>query len=107
MLQKSARHYIPVIKHIASLDRDIWKIDVDQYTEANLQQLVKIYHEIQAILIPEKQAGLTLITKVMLGVFGFVPAFDQYFCNSFREIYGKQCGFRSFNYDALSYIKDF
>lgn len=107
LLQKSARHYIPLIEYIAKLDKEIWQIDADEYSESNMKQIIEIYHNIKASLIPGKQAGLTLITKVMLGVFGFVPAFDQYFCNTFRELYGKQCGFRSFNYDALSHIRDF
>jgi hypothetical protein len=50
---------------------------------------------------------LTLITKILLGVFGFIPAFDNFFCNSFRAIAEGQCGFRSVNQKSLSFIKTF
>jgi hypothetical protein len=48
-----------------------------------------------------------LITKVLLGVFGFVPAFDNYFCNTFRTIADGQCGFRKVNKKSLTFVKDF
>jgi len=50
---------------------------------------------------------LTLITKILLGVFGFVPAFDNYFCDTFRNIAVGKCGFRTLNDNSLSFIKSF
>ncbi|MFP4460510.1 MAG: hypothetical protein ACLFSQ_13095 [Candidatus Zixiibacteriota bacterium] len=47
------------------------------------------------------------MTKILLGVFGFIPAFDNYFGNTFRAISGGQCGFRSVNEKSLSFIKEF
>jgi hypothetical protein len=43
----------------------------------------------------------------MLGIFGFVPAYDEYFCKSFRIITGGKCGFRSLNKESLKIIKEF
>ena len=43
--------------------------------------------------------SLTLITKIMLGVFGNIPAFDTYFVTAF--------GVRSLNQNSLRKIKDF
>lgn len=107
LLQKSAKHFKPTIDYIASLDRSVWKIDVDNYTEENTQQIIDIYREIKTRLIVDGNAHRTLITKVLLGVFGFVPAFDEYFTKTFREISGELCRFRSVNKNSLTVIKDF
>jgi hypothetical protein len=81
--QKSAKIFEPIIKTIASLDEDIWRIDADQYTAHNINRLIQSYN-----LIGESFAEAfggasypsdTLVSKVMLGVFGNVPAFDDNF----------------------------
>ena len=81
LLQKSVKHFQPTIQYIATLDNSVWKIDVDKYDEQNIQKIIKIYKNIKDRLIPNGNADLTLTTKILLGVFGFVPAFDNYFCN--------------------------
>jgi hypothetical protein len=44
----------------------------------------------------------------MLGVFGCVPAFDDLFTSTFRNLYREDgCAFRSFNHDALLKLADF
>lgn len=43
----------------------------------------------------------------MLGIFGCIPAFDDFFCNGFREIFKGKSGFRSLNIESLKYIKEF
>ena len=50
---------------------------------------------------------MTLITKILLGVFGFIPAFDSYFSDTFRDILDGRCGFRRVNSNSLTCIKDF
>ena len=107
LLQKSAKHFEPTIRYIAALDKSVWEIDVDSYDENNIQTIIKIYSDIKTRLINKKNADLTLITKILLGVFGFIPAFDNFFCNSFRAIAEGQCGFRSVNQKSLSFIKTF
>jgi hypothetical protein len=106
LLSKSCKYFEPLVEYIAEIDKTIWNIDIDKYTDENIQIILTIYTEIKKILIPNKQSDLTLITKVLLGVFGFVPAFDQYFCDTFRKIY-PNCGFRSINEKSLGYIADF
>jgi len=107
LLEKSAKHLEPTISYIASLDKSVWAIDVDTYTEKNVQTIIQIYNETRERLIPDGNTDLTLITKTLLGVFGFIPAFDNYFCNTFREIADGQCGFRRVNLKSLNYIKAF
>jgi hypothetical protein len=107
LLKKSVKHFESTIRYIATLDISVWEIDADNYDEKNIQTIIKIYKDIKTRLINNDNSDLTLITKILLGVFGFIPAFDNFFCNSFREISGGQCGFRKVNEKSLSFIKTF
>jgi hypothetical protein len=78
LLQKSARYLIPVIKVIAGTDNSVWEIDANSYTDANIKLLLQLAEEIRNVLDPARRSD-TLLTKIMLGVFGSVPAFDANF----------------------------
>ncbi|WKZ58833.1 MAG: hypothetical protein QY309_13250 [Cyclobacteriaceae bacterium] len=106
LLGKSARYYAGVIEYIASLPKDIWLIDVDNYS-SNADQILDIYENVKSHVIENSNADLTLTTKILLGVFGFIPAYDQYFANSFREIFQGSCGFRKVNRKSLKCIELF
>lgn len=81
LLQKSARHLIPAIKLIASANTALWEIDAHCYTEPHIQQLIEMKHS-----LCQKYPGMsdTLASKIMLGVFGNVPAFDKNFKKGFK-----------------------
>ena len=84
LLQKSARHYQPLISAIAEMPKVCWKIDLDNYSNESISLLVEIYKHIFASLGEDDEyASTTLVTKVMLGVFGNVPALDDNFCKGF------------------------
>ena len=85
LLQKSVKHFEPTIRYIATLDKSVWEIDSDNYDENNILTIIKIYNGIKSRLINKDNSDLTLITKILLGVFGFIPAFDNYFCNSSEQ----------------------
>lgn len=107
LLQKSVRHFQPTIQYISSLDKSVWDIDVDSYDDENIQIIIRIYKDIKKLFILNGNSDLTLITKILLGVFGFISAFDNYFCNLFRVISNGQCGFRKVNVKSLYFIKAF
>lgn len=108
LLQKSVKFYEPVIHYTSTLDKSIWKIDVQVYNDENIRTIIGIYNDIKDLLIRNGNSDLTLVTKVLLGVFGFVPAYDTYFCKTFRELYrSRNCGFRRMNIDSLKCIHDF
>lgn len=107
LLQHSIKHFQKTIEYINTLDKAVWAIDVDNYTEENIETIINIYQEIKNLLIPNGNTDLTLITKVLLGVFGFIPAFDNYFCDSFRTISDNKCGFRRVNKTSLGFIHTF
>lgn len=107
LLQKSVKHFQSTIEYIATLDNSLWDIDVDNYNESNIKIIINTYNEIKERLIHNGNSDLTLITKIQLGIFGFIPAFDNYFGNGFRTIYHGQCGFRKINEKSLIFVKKF
>jgi len=81
LLKKSARHLIPVVELIAGADAALWEIDAHCYTEPNIRQLLETGR-----IFRQAHPGMSdiLVTKIMLGVFGNVPAFDTNFKKGFE-----------------------
>lgn len=77
LLQRSLRHYIAVIETLAEAPMAIWDLDVSKYDAAGLDLIFEVRGAIGRAL-PEAASPI-LATKIMLGVFGCVPAFDTYF----------------------------
>ena len=78
LLQTSFKVYEPLIKGvIAKQGREAWEIDVCNYEE-NMRRLAKLHNSISKVLnkILNEDPSETLISKIMLGIFGCVPAFD-------------------------------
>ena len=106
LLDKSLSFYIPLIETISVCDNSIWAIDVNNYGDEIIRQnLIEIYNKLSKH-IPNKST-LTLVTKIMLGVFGNVPAFDRYFKIAMKNLTNQECGFTVFNHNSLSTIYKF
>lgn len=105
LLQRSINHYRKTIEFIASLDRVFWETDVKEY-DVVPEVILALYDDFKRLMLPEGKRDLTLVTKILLGVFGMVPAFDTYFCETFKKIY-PHCSFGSLNEESLSCIKHF
>jgi hypothetical protein len=93
---KSYRFFVPVIQAIAQEPEAVWGIDVDKYTEANIAELLELSRRISAAMAAKSAKGdpvtaptETLVTKVLLGIFGSVPAFDTFFKLGFRTVTDK------------------
>jgi len=82
LLKGSIKHYAPLIEVIASARPNIWEIDAHAYTDEGIDRLLQIASQLRTAL-PEGASDI-LVTKIMLGVFGCVPAFDTYFKKGFR-----------------------
>jgi hypothetical protein len=84
LLLKSARHYEPVINVIAAAPAAAWDLDAHAYTSGAWPLLRQLDHQIRSAFGHRNGVTPTLATKVMLGVFGNIPAFDTYFRAGFR-----------------------
>ncbi|MFA0260804.1 hypothetical protein AB4485_21835, partial [Vibrio cyclitrophicus] len=107
LLNHSVKYYEPLVKYIASLDESVWNIDVHNYTNENVEIILSIYQGTKELLIKNGNSDLTLVTKILLGVFGFIPAFDRYFCDTFRSISNGTCGYRCCNKKSLGNVHQF
>lgn len=77
----------------------LWEIDVADYSEENISLLLNCKQQIINALGKENKPSDTLVTKIMLGVFANIPAFDQYFRKSLKV--------HSVNKKSLLKIKEF
>lgn len=107
LLQKSVKHLQPIIEYYSTLDKEIWEIDIDDYSEKNISKIIEIYQNSKEFIIDKNNSHLTLVTKILLGVFGFIPAFDQYFCKTFKTVFDNKCGFTTVNSKSLNFLAEF
>jgi len=82
LLQRSVRHLVPLVETIADTPPALWDVDLDSYDQAGVDLVYRTAGDIRDALRPLRASDI-LVTKVMLGVFGCVPAFDTYFKKGF------------------------
>lgn len=82
LLQRSARHLVPLIETIAEAPLEVWDLDLDGYDTEGIHLVHRTALDVRRALRPVEASDI-LVTKVMLGVFGCVPAFDTYFKRGF------------------------
>ena len=76
----------PVVRQIATEPASIWDLDAHSYAD-NADEVYDLSGRVRgAFELSGVRASHTLVTKTMLGVFGCVPALDQFFQTGF------QCG---------------
>jgi len=92
VLYKNPFYLKGLIEYIA--DNDLSDIDVSDYDNNNrLGEIISAYKSISKQLCfkyggKEFNPSITFVTKVMLGVYSCVPAFDTYFCKFLRSDLG-------------------
>jgi hypothetical protein len=79
LLWRSVRFFRDVVITIAAGDVRLWDVDVDCYTDENIGLLLNGRNTIWRALGGNDSVSDTLVTKIMLGVYGNIPAFDTYF----------------------------
>ena len=84
LLEKSVRNFSSLIITISKMNPKLWEIDVADYDEENISLLLDCKQQIINALGKENKPSDTLVTKIMLGVFANIPAFDQYFRKSLK-----------------------
>jgi len=102
LLGKSVKVYEPLITAIAKANPILWNIDANCYTSENINNILEFREEVVRSF-DGVDGGYhpsdILVTKIMLGVFGNVPAFDSFFKKGF--------GVRTFGNYALEKVSAF
>ncbi len=86
---------------------EIWDIDVDCYTDENIQNILGVYAEIKGKLLSDNNSERIVVTKVVLGVFGCIPAFDTNFTSAFSNFAKGEVSFNNVDKRSLCFIRDF
>ncbi len=110
LLQKNPAYLIDLVKYIQSDCQGLFEIDVDKYDDAGvIKRIIDGYDDIYNLLGgKDTNPSSTLITKVMLGVFGCVPAYDTYFCETFyRLMPDKDFRYKKVNEVSLGAVYEF
>jgi len=104
LLKKSVRHFSALIVAISKMKSKLWEIDVNNYNEKNIDLLLKCKKNIiEALGKKNAKTWNTLVTKIMLGIFANVPAYDDYFKKFLKE--NNYC--QTFNEKSLNELKTF
>lgn len=81
------RHYTATIETIARHSPTVRDLDLSDYTDTQARAaLISAYADIKGALLPDGNEHATAVTKVMLGVWGNIPAFDTYLRAGLRSI---------------------
>lgn len=82
----NALHYRDAINVIQKHNEAMRGWDVPDYLEkGRYEQYEAAWADLKQALLPEGGAALTLVSKVMMGVWGNIPSFDTYFLKTFRN----------------------
>jgi len=108
LFRRSIHHYVPLIEALPQFDPRVWDVDLETYSPDVAELLLTTSSEIRRLLTGNVSDILT--TKIMLGVFGNVPAFDTYFSAAFGRWRTVREGRRrggGFSRKSLLSVRDF
>ncbi len=90
------------------MERTTWEIQPSEYKD-KYDLIEGIYNTIRDLVIEDGNREIVLVTKIILGVFGIVPAFDEYFCKCFKKIEPEKSKFAALtlNKESLEVIQSF
>lgn len=116
LLQRDYKVHKGAIKVILEKKYDsLWGINVNEYLLKDNQdklndiviRLKNIYNEIRLSVketIPQNDVSDTLITKILMGTLGCVPAYDRYFIAGIRN---EKVATGNFNINSILYLVEF
>ncbi len=116
LLQKDYRIHIPVVKEILKKEYDcLVGIDCVAYRKqenqdalANIENFMNAYYDnIRSDVKTQKiknEVSATLITKILMGTLGCVPAYDRYFINGIKK---KKVATGNYNMKSILMLVDF
>ena len=78
LLTRSLRYLEPWVRWVAQAPPALWRTDVNVYDARSLNLIVSAAESLRRAVAPDRVTD-TLATKILLGVFACVPAFDANF----------------------------
>lgn len=88
--EANAKHFEKLIREVSRWEEShklarVWEIDAADYGDRSTRDLlIQCYGRIKRLVKPLRQKShRALVTKIMLGVFGCVPALDSFFASAF------------------------
>lgn len=84
LIDRSVRNFQRLISTISQMDPVLWEIDLGSYTAENVELLLECRNRIIASFSGDVKVSEAMVTRIMLGVFGNIPSFDQYFKNTMK-----------------------
>jgi hypothetical protein len=96
--EKSVKHFEAVIREISSAPKIIWEVDVDNYTDSNIMHILQYRATIMSAVGSEGVIPSdTFVSKIMLGVFGNIPTFDNFSKAAFDIFYFERKSLKKIN----------
>lgn len=83
MRERSVKAYVPVVEALVSAPHELWTLDVDRYDKSAIAEILGFAEKLGPTL--REGASITLVSKVLLGTRGCVPAFDRTFNSPFHS----------------------
>jgi hypothetical protein len=103
LLKRSIRYLERPMAVIATSPREVWDCDANDYSDEVCALLLEVGERLRSVL---PGASDTLVTKIMLGVFGCVPAFDLNFVTGFRGAGYPTSGFNRASLERIARFYD-
>lgn len=97
--------YKSVLHAAVNQPQELWGLDVNNYNDQSIILIKNAFNSISAVFTENRNTTLT--SKIMLGIYGNVPAFDTYVTQTYRSIFDGNCGFRAVNRKSLTCLKSF
>lgn len=108
--ETNARHYQATIEVIEAYNPEMRLLNDQPLFEPLAQKLIlAAYADLRKSILPKGGTSLTLVTKIMMGVWGTVPSFDTYFIKGFRSLAEgtEKTAFNKIGSRSLSLLEDF
>lgn len=109
--ETNMRHYAKAVRVIEELNPTMRELDADSYLDPPARaEIIRAYTALRMALVPGDVSHVTLVGKVMLGVWGCLPSFDTYFRRGFGKMTdtrGEKTAFHRVNDRSLMLLGDF
>lgn len=106
LLKENPAYLKDLVEWIYEQPVSTWVLDVEDYKDKS-DVILDLYCQAKAHLLKGKNhQPVTLVTKVLLGVFAIIPAYDRFFKDTFSKLAG-DCSFSTLNKKSLDVIYEF